>query len=392
MPDPKQMSGIPRPVTDLPDGAISVRLIRGALSNNIANHPVELSVEGKVRAQKTDEGGRAQFAGLTPGNKVKASAVVDGERLESQEFPVPASGGVRLMLVATDTTKGPATTPDAPAINGTVTLSSQSRFVLEPGDDAVNVYYLLDIENTARAPVNTATPFVIDVPSDAVGTVIMEGSSPRATVKGTRVTVEQPFPPGHTFAQVAFQLPGGGGSIELAQTLPADLEQLQVIVKKIGDTTLRSGQLAEVRDMSAEGETFIAGVGGKVAAGRSVTLAIAGFPHRSNLPRIIALALAGGIVLIGVWATSRPDDDAANRAAERKRLIARREKFFQDLVRLEHDQRGGRVDDRRYAARREELVAGLEHIYGALDDRDSTPDPAGRAGVATAPLGRLGAS
>ncbi len=97
-------------------------------------------------------------------------------------------------------------------------------------------------------------------------------------------------------------------------------------------------------------------------------------------------------MLIGVWATSRPDDDAANRAAERKRLIARREKFFQDLVRLEHDQRGGRVDDRRYAARREELVAGLEHIYGALDDRDSTPDPAGRAGVATAPLGRLGAS
>ena len=42
MPDPKQMSGIPRPVDDLPNGAISVRLIRGSLSNNIIGHPVDL--------------------------------------------------------------------------------------------------------------------------------------------------------------------------------------------------------------------------------------------------------------------------------------------------------------------------------------------------------------
>lgn len=384
MPDMKQMSGIPRPVTDLPDGAISVRLIRGDLSNNITNHPVELRAGGKTLTQKTDESGRAQFSGVTPGTTVKASAVVDGERLDSQEFPVPASGGVRLMLVATDTTKGPATTPDAPPIDGAVTLSGQSRIVIEPGDDGVNVYYLLDIENTARVPVNTAAPFVFDVPSDAVGTAIMEGSSPKASVAGTRVTVERPFPPGHTLAQVAFQLPGGGGSVDLTQALPADLEQLQVVVKKVGDTTLKSGQLAEVREMAAEGETFIAGMGTKVAAGKAFTLTIAGFPHHSNVPMIVALALAGLIVLIGVWASSRPDDDSASRAAERKRLIARREKLFQDLVRLEHDQRGGRVDERRYAARRDELVAALEHIYGALDDRDSTPDPAGRAGVATA--------
>ena len=42
MPDPKQMAGIPRPVSDLPDGSISVRLIRGQLSNNITSHLVEL--------------------------------------------------------------------------------------------------------------------------------------------------------------------------------------------------------------------------------------------------------------------------------------------------------------------------------------------------------------
>jgi hypothetical protein len=264
--------------------------------------------------------------------------------------------------------------------------------VIEPGDDGVNVYYLLDIENTARAPVNTAAPFVIDIPGEAVGTAMMEGSSPRATVTGTRVTVERPFPPGHTLAQVAFQLPGGGGSVDVTQRFPADLEQLQVVVKKVGDTTLKSGQLAEIRDMAAEGETFIAGMGGKVAAGQPFTLTIAGFPHHSSVPMVVALALAGGIVLIGFWASSRPSDDSASRAVERKRLIARREKLFQDLVRLEHDQRSGRVDDRRYTVRREEIFTGLEHLYGALDDRESTSDPAGRAAVAAAPLGPLGAS
>src|ERR1700751_1244320 len=58
MPDPKQMSGIPRPVTDLPDHAISVRLIRGDLSNNITNHPVELKIGSTSITVKTDDSGR----------------------------------------------------------------------------------------------------------------------------------------------------------------------------------------------------------------------------------------------------------------------------------------------------------------------------------------------
>src|SRR5215467_16114521 len=74
MPDPKEMSGIPRPVDDLPNGAISVRLIRGQLSNNITNHPVELHAGGKVLTVKTDDTGRAQFNDAPPGSTVKATA------------------------------------------------------------------------------------------------------------------------------------------------------------------------------------------------------------------------------------------------------------------------------------------------------------------------------
>src|SRR5205085_6219928 len=131
--DPRQMAGIPRPVNDLPDASISVRLIRGQLSNNIASHVVELHfANGRVIKVNTDDAGRAQFDKVPPG-VVKASADVDGEHLESQEFEAPRQGGIRLMLVATDK-NAPAAAPQTPAVKGKVTLSDNSRIVFEPGD------------------------------------------------------------------------------------------------------------------------------------------------------------------------------------------------------------------------------------------------------------------
>jgi hypothetical protein len=389
MPDPKEMSGIPRPVDDLPNGAISVRLIRGQLSNNIAGHPVELHVGSKVITVKTDDSGRAQFEDLTPGATVKASADVDGEHLESREFPAPSRGGIRLMLVATDPAKKAA--PNAPAQTGPVVIGDQSRFVMQPREEAVEVFYLLNITNNQRAPVNPPTPFALDMPAGAIGTAIMDGSSPQASVKGLRVTVQGPFAPGQTLVQVAFELPAQDGSIDIAQKLPANLGQLAVIVKKVGETTLKSPQLKEQREMPAEGDVFIAATGGPVTAGQPIELTVDGVPHHSQAPRRVALSLALVVVLIGAWFATRPTGDAAAQAAEKKRLLARREKLFNELMRLEHDRRNGRADDRRYASRREELVAALEETYSALDTHDTGPEPADRAGLA-APLDVLGAS
>jgi len=172
MPDPKQMSGIPRPVDDLPNGAISVRLIRGSLSNNLTGHPVDLHVGPKVITVKTDENGRAEFKDFltgTQGATVKATADVDGEHLESQEFPAPTRGGIRLMLVATDKEKKNA--PAAPAASGPVVIGSQSRFVLQPREEAVDVFYLLDISNNQSVPVNPPAPFAFDMPDGASGTM-----------------------------------------------------------------------------------------------------------------------------------------------------------------------------------------------------------------------------
>src|SRR4051794_2521757 len=174
MPDPKQMSGIPRPVDDLPNGAVSVRLIRGSLSNNLTGRPVELHVGPKVITLKTDENGRAEFKDFitgTAGATVKATADVDGEHLESQEFPAPTRGGIRLMLVATDPNKKPTPkgAPGAPAQTGPVVIGEQSRFVLQPREEAVDVFYLLDIENKQSVAVNPATPFDFEMPDGASG-------------------------------------------------------------------------------------------------------------------------------------------------------------------------------------------------------------------------------
>src|SRR5262249_26152635 len=132
-----------------------------------------------------------------------------------------------------------------------------------------------------------------------------------------------------------------------------------------------SNRVKDQRELPAEGETYIAAMGGTVPAGQAIDFAVSGFPHRNRAPRIIALALAGAIIVAGVWMARRPDNDASTAAAERQRRIARREKLFADLVRLEHDRRNGRTDDRRYTTRRDSLVSALEQVYGALDDGGS---------------------
>jgi hypothetical protein len=374
MPDPKQMSGIPRPVDDLPDGTVSVRVIRGSLSNNLPNQQVELHVGSKVLKAKTDDNGRAQFSALTPGATVKATVDVDGEHLESQEFPAPAKGGIRLMLVATDKNKAPATTPNAPPITGQVVMTNQSRIVMEPGDATVSVYYLLDISNTARAPVKTSTPFLFDLPKAGVGATLMDGSSKLASLAGRRVRVEGPFPPGHTVVQVGYQLPVGSGDVTMNQTFPATLETLAVVVRKAGDAKVASPQLTRQQEFPSDGQVYIASVGGSIPAGQMITVDVTGLPHHSATPRWIALSLALAIVVAGAWAARRPaSDDAAARAAQRK-LLAKRERLFGELVRLEQDRRSGRGDERRHAARREELVTALEHIYSALDSENAEPD------------------
>src|SRR5262245_48844657 len=78
MPDPTQMSGVPLPAPELPDGTVTVRVVRERMGNNISGQTVTLKVAGAIRTATTDAQGRAQFDKLPPGAAVEAEVTVDG--------------------------------------------------------------------------------------------------------------------------------------------------------------------------------------------------------------------------------------------------------------------------------------------------------------------------
>ncbi len=361
MPDARQMSGIPLPVADLAPGTVTVRVVRGTMTDAIADQVVELSGGPTPRSARTNDAGRAEFTGLAAGTRVKAVTSVDGQRLESQEFAVPAAGGIRLALVADSATAA------APAQPGVVVLGERSRFVIEMGDEALNVFGLFDIVNSAQAPVEPAQPVVFDLPEEALGAGILQGSSSQAAVAGKQVRVNGPFLPGSTLVQFGYSLPVDGESVTVDQRLPIGLTQLSVMAQKVGSMELRSPQIAEHRDMPLQGETFIVAKGPAVAAGQTVSLTFTGLPHHARWPRNVALIVAVAILLAGVWASVRPGQPAAAHDQRRRRLGAKRDRLFAELTALEDQHRQQSIDPERYASRRGELIAALERIYSEMD-------------------------
>ena len=371
MPDPRQMSGVPLPTGELPVGTITVRLIRGSLSNPLPGVRVELVGDVQAAPGTTNESGRAEFAGLKPGARLKAVAIVGGERLESQELQVPAQGGVRLMLVATDPESAKRAEEDkrlaqGPAQRGTVVLGDQTRFVFELGDEGVNAFYILQILNTARVPIEPVTPVVFDLPVGAEHAAMLEGSSPLASVEGARVNVKAPFPPGITLVQFAYTLPYGSGSLTVRQVLPAQLAQFSVVAQKAGDMRLVSSQVARQREMASEGQSYILGQGPAIAAGAAFEVELTGLPHAVTWPRNVALALALAI-LAGGGAVAIRGSKTANTGTDRGTLEARREALFSELTALEAGHRNATVAADAYASRKRELISALEHVYASLD-------------------------
>ena len=150
-PDPRQMSGIPLPDPNLAAGTVSVRVIRGQMTNNVPDQPVELRVGDAVETVPTDADGRATFVALSPGATAIAATELDGVRLESQPFAVPANGGTRLLLVGSGDGGGD---PFAEVAAGDVTFGPDSRLAVELGEESLTVFYYLDVLNAGAAPVD----------------------------------------------------------------------------------------------------------------------------------------------------------------------------------------------------------------------------------------------
>lgn len=375
------MSGIPLQTGDVPDGTVIVRVVRGDLSNAVTSHLVELSVSGEVRTATTDESGRAEFTGLRAGTSLKAWVVLDGSRIESQQFVVPASGGVRLLLVSgsgaeagSQRESGSAATEGAPrqAIPGSIVIGGQSRIIVEFNDDALEVYYLLDFVNDTGGTLTIESPFVVEAPAGARSMTLLEGSSPQSHVEGRSIVVHGPFAPGVTTVQAAFIMPISGPTLAIDQAFPAPVQQPAFMVEKVPGLLVSSPQMTAVREMPADnGEMFIAGVGPSLGAGQPLTIDFAGLPHAATWPRTLALVLAALILAFGTLAAI---GTGKRGEAGRRALEQRRERAFQSLVQLEKDRDAGRIGGRLYDERRDKLVRQLERIYGELDSQATRGD------------------
>ncbi|HWI19839.1 MAG TPA: hypothetical protein VNT81_18930 [Vicinamibacterales bacterium] len=369
MPDPSAIAGTPLPAPELADGTVTVRVVRERMGNNVAGQEVTLTVGGAQRVMKTDEQGRAQFDKLPTGALVKATTVVDGETLTSQEFAVPQQGGTRIALIAGIAAAKAAeksaadAAARAPARPGVVEIGPESRVIVEYQDDNLTIFYLLEIVNSARTPVDIGGPILITLPTGAAGASVMQGSSPSAGAKGDMLTITGPFPPGKTIAQVGFSLPQATSSMTIRQTWPVAVAQVFVGMEKIGNMQMSSPQLTDIREMNSEGQQFVMGTGPRMNAGDTLVLNLTGLPAHSLWPRNVALVLVVVIFVVGAWFAWSPGK--AHDVQDQK-LMARREKLLAEIVALEKKRQTKPLSESD-EARLQRATTELERVIAELD-------------------------
>jgi len=368
MPDPSLIHGRAIPAPELPNGTVTVRVVREAIGNDAPGQRVRVTVGGVTRTATTDQQGRAEFTGL-PGGDARAEATVDGEAMQSQPFAVPTTGGLRVILVAglagaaERKKQEEAEAIAAPPTKGVVVFGGDSRIVMEFTGDSLFAFYLLDIVNNARTRVDIGGPIVFDLPDGAGGARIREGSSPSATLEGTRVTIAGPFAPGTTAVQVEFSLRYDNPTETFVQSFPVSMQRAVVGVEKVGSLALASPQLSSVTELPTDNGVYLLGQGGALQAGSPLTITLSNVPVHSRTARYVALGLALLTVAVGGWLAVT----ARRSAADRQALARRRDALLAELAQLEERRRQGSVSPERADRRRQRLMSELEQIYAELD-------------------------
>ena len=372
MPDLRQMNGMALPSQDLPDGAVSVRVVKQSIGNNVVGTTVTVTGDGVSDSAPTDESGRAIFAALGPGKTAVASVTVDGETVKSQPFQVPARGGLRVIIAvgldggaAGSTAPGGASAqPQAPTVlatPGTVVLGTQWRTIVDFASEKLEIFHIFEFVNAAAGPVSVPAPLEIGMPDDAEQVTLLDGSTPQARVFERRLVVAGPFASGRTVAQVAYRLPISGAQKRIQLALPVASMATNVIVRRLGETRLAAPALPQSRETDAEGKKYFTGTGPGLKAGETLTLVVEGLPHHPTWPRYTALAIAGLIVAGGLWLAFGVPVDVSSRIKE---LDARRTALLGRLQRLEQ---GGGPASEELREERDAVLRDLEGVYALLD-------------------------
>lgn len=371
MPDLRQMNGMALPSAELPDGSVSVRVVKQALGNNVVGTTVTVAGDGVNDSAPTDEAGRAIFAALGAGKTLVASVSGDGETVRSLPFQVPAKGGLRVILAlgleagapgaAGAGAGAPSLAPSVPATPGSVVLGTQWRTILDFADEKLEVFHVFEFANAAAGPVSVPAPLEIAMPADAEQVTLLQGSTPQARLFERKLVIAGPFASGRTVAQVAYRLPITGPRREVSVTLPVASMATNVIVRRLGDTRLTAPTLPQSREADADGKKYFTGTGPGRKAGETLTLVVDGMPYHPTWPRYTALSIAALIVLAGVWLVFAVPVDTSRRITQ---LEAQRMAL---LARLQRLQSGGEPVSEPMRDERDAILRDLEGVYALLD-------------------------
>ena len=255
MPNPKQMSGVPLPADDLPAGTMSVRVDSRQLRQEPRRTRRSSSlVDGKT-AHGADGRGRPRrrSRACARGAQVRAVAVVDGERLESQEVVDRATRAFAFVLVADRSAsverarRGRRALAAAPAVKGTVVFGPESRVIARVVErPAEHLLRARDPQHRAdagrhRRPADRSTCRASARGATLLRGVVAAGDGERAARHRHRAVRA-----GHDDgARRRIELPYSGHGARLEQTWPAPLQQLTMLVLQIGGLDIASPQIAD---------------------------------------------------------------------------------------------------------------------------------------------------
>jgi hypothetical protein len=165
-------------------------------------------------------------------------------------------------------------------VKGAVVFGGNSRVLMQFADDVLQIYYVLEIVNSARTRVDIGGPLVIDLPRSN-GAAVLEGRHPRPLFLETG-SVTGPFAPGATLVNIGYRLAQDRPSLTLVQPWPAAFQQVTVGVQKIGALGAASPQFTDVRDVTTQdGKVFALGSGAALAPGTPLTVTLTNLPYHS---------------------------------------------------------------------------------------------------------------
>jgi hypothetical protein len=214
MPDPMQMSGIPRPDANLAPGTITVRCLIATFANPAVGTEVTLEITTdaglQIRKATTIEQGRATFSGLDEffDQSVVAKATIAGQSLQSQPFVLGRQMGVAVALVAADTGTAPAQPADPHGGQGDVPMPGKPFPLVgrPPGTlvvgaldlgaaDAAGIGPIPDVEITLTATAPGQAPIIELVRTDDNGRALFENLEQRLPA-GAQLVVSAQLEPG----------------------------------------------------------------------------------------------------------------------------------------------------------------------------------------------------